>query len=331
MMTVKHHRGRTKVSLFRHEDFFELERDTLWVVDSFFAPFCEEGEYESMFIHANENNKTLETSLSIIRALEDRNLSKISVVGGGIIQDIASFAASIYKRGIEWDFYPTTLAAMADSCIGGKTSINVDGVKNKLGSFHPAKNVLIYPQFLKTLTNSQVRDGLGEIQHMIMCYTSTTKDLKVISDLVSSVIAEDNMHKFIRLINNSLWYKKNFVEKDEFDENTRRLLNLGHTFGHALEYATDNTISHGQAVSWGIYFALMLTPDFCGKNTYKKLVMPNVPVNWRSNFDRDKFFVALKKDKKNIKDGELTAILWNGAPYETQVLYCDVHAVLEEI
>ena len=114
---------------------------------------------------ATEENKTFDTVLKLVKFFSQNNVTKsdvITVIGGGITQEIASFACAIYKRGIAYHHFPTTLVAMCDSCIGGKTSLNFEGAKNQLGLVYPPSRVSIFPHFIDTLTNGEIQSGLGE-------------------------------------------------------------------------------------------------------------------------------------------------------------------------
>jgi len=190
-----------------------------------------------------ENNKTLDGSINIYRELIRRGVKSngsLFVIGGGILQDVVGFVCSTYCRGIKYELVPTTLLSQCDSCIGGKTSINFESVKNILGTFYPPNKIHICSDFIKTLTKEDYFSGLGEIVkfNILKNTTSNLSDLKI----------QD-------LIFDSLLYKASIIEIDEFDKKERKFLNYGHTFGHALESTSNYKIPHGTAVLFGILVA----------------------------------------------------------------------------
>lgn len=266
-----------------------------------------------LLIKASENSKSfseIQVTLKKIMQLGVTKKTSIVVIGGGIIQDIASFIASIYMRGITWIFIPTTLAAQADSCIGSKTSINFNGIKNILGTFYPPKKVLIDLSFLKSLNKSQILCGLGEILHYY-CYGGL-KYLNLLEKF--NFYNLSNFDDLKMLIYHSLIIKKKMVEKDEFDRSQRRLFNFGHTFGHALEGYFNFKIPHGRAVATGIDIAnyFSLRKKFIGYEEFKKInsiikkIEPRLNFN---NFNKKKYISFLLKDKKKISRNQVSFIL----------------------
>lgn len=177
--------------------------------------------------------------------------SHLVAIGGGVIQDIATFAASIYMRGIPWTYMPTTLLGMADSCIGGKSSINVLGYKNLVGNFYPPEQVLIDLDFVESLNEEQVVGGLFEA--VKICYARGYQAFQeYLSDAPALPVTTSSAQ---RVVMRALRTKKWFIETDEFDQKERLLLNFGHTFGHALEAGTGFGVSHGIAVGIGMLIA----------------------------------------------------------------------------
>lgn len=190
-------------------------------------------------IEANEKSKRIDNVTNVIEQVIELGFRKndtLVAIGGGVIQDITGFIASVLYRGVKWYFVPTTLLSQCDSCIGSKTSINVGEYKNQIGTFYPPKRIVLDYSFLDTLPKEAILSGYGEIvkYHILdQCY-----------DLVSDEIED--------LIVYSLRVKQGFIEIDEYDEHLRKLLNYGHTFGHAIESATGNKIPHGLAVMIGL-------------------------------------------------------------------------------
>lgn len=201
---------------------------------------------------ANENFKTIDGVVEVLDFVQKNNFSKketLIVAGGGIIQDVAAFVGATYKRGISWYFFPTTLLAMCDSCIGAKSSINYKGVKNQLGLFSSPTKIIINQNFIKTLDKSDLSNGLGEI--FKLCIIAGKNFLDQYNKCVEKGVIK-NFKDYENLVWSALSIKKCVIEKDEFDRNYRKSLNYGHTFGHALEILSDYQIPHGQAIAVGM-------------------------------------------------------------------------------
>lgn len=196
-----------------------------------------------------ESKKTMDTVMDIIlywKKIGVKKNWKAICIGGGISQDVTTIAANLYLRNINWYFFPTTLLSMCDSCIGGKCGINLGEYKNQVGVFYPPKKIFIDVNFLDTLTESDYINGWGELLKF-----SLTNDEKFYNELKAekNYIPCENISNYIY---KGLQVKKEVIEKDEFESDLRRILNYGHTFGHALEAYTKNEIPHGRAVIWGI-------------------------------------------------------------------------------
>jgi len=206
----------------------------------------------TVLVDASEKAKTLAGCESVVlemRAAGIRRGHHVVAVGGGVVQDIATFVTDIYMRGLAWTYVPTTLMAMADSCIGGKSSINVGGVKNLVGGFHPPSRVIVDPVFLPTLPPAAVAAGLAEA--VKICFCRGQDSFETYLEHYPAFEREPE-----RLLHHVLEAKKWFIEIDEHDQAERLLLNFGHTFGHALEAATSHRLSHGLGVAVGILCAL---------------------------------------------------------------------------
>lgn len=202
---------------------------------------------------ATENRKTLETVAEVIEAMRSAGATRGShlyALGGGIIQDVATFAASCYMRGIAWSYFPTTLLGMVDSCIGGKSSINVGPYKNIAGNFYPPDLVCIDTTFCASLPPVQVLEGLCEA--VKICFASTDDAFERYLAVADPRPSSADAATLKQIIAITLGAKKRFIEEDEFDTGIRLLLNFGHTFGHALEGASHYRISHGIAVGLGM-------------------------------------------------------------------------------
>jgi len=266
-------------------------------------------------IESNEQNKTINYCQEIIRdliKLKVRKDDRLVAVGGGITQDIVAFISSIIFRGVVWEFLPTTLLAQCDSCIGSKSSINFDSFKNLLGTFNPPSNIYIYKGFLNTLTESEIRSGIGEMLHYYF-----TEGIEL-ADEITSQISEllSDRSKLGYFIKNSLRIKKAIIEIDEFDQSLRHIFNYGHTFGHALEAITHYTIPHGQAITLGMDLAnyISLQLGFINSIQFDQMhliLLRNMPSFEFTKANISNYVNALSKDKKNKAD-KIGCILTKG-------------------
>jgi 3-dehydroquinate synthase len=202
-------------------------------------------------IEVKELNKTLEMVGQISEWLVQEGATKSSLIiaiGGGMVQDLATFTAHIYYRGINWVYLPTTLLSQSDSCIGAKCGLNLLQYKNQLGVIHSPSMVIICTNFLGSLGELDYSSGYGEILKL-----SLTGKLEFYTEfkihLEKHRFAKEDVSK---LIIYSLRAKQNVIEEDEYESNLRRILNYGHSFGHVLESLTENSIPHGAAIVFGM-------------------------------------------------------------------------------
>lgn len=226
------------------------------LADAFFRDRLAELELPVLFVEANEEAKDLAALPVLIEKFRRSGLARdgrIVAIGGGVVQDIACFVASTYMRGIQWIYLPTTLLAMVDSCIGGKSSINVGAYKNLLGTFYPPAEVVIVPEVLRTLSNAHIAAGRAEAAKI--CFAHGADAFQSYLDLDSGEFGPDPS----ALIALSLASKKWFIEVDEFDHAERLLLNFGHSFGHALESCSAFALPHGVAVGVGCLAAIEMS------------------------------------------------------------------------
>jgi 3-dehydroquinate synthase len=229
------------------------------IVDRYFESLARASGLPYLTIAADENAKSLSALESIILALKDKGVrrgDRLVALGGGVIQDIVTFIGSVYMRGLDWVYVPTTLMAMIDSCIGGKSSINVGTVKNLLGTFHPPAQIIINPEFVRTLPKIEVISGLAEAAKI--CFCRGTESFATYNQLVRPLLSDVPFvsAEIAQLIYEVLSAKVWFIEIDEFDHAERRLLNFGHTWGHALEVASSYAVPHGLAIALGMLAAL---------------------------------------------------------------------------
>ena len=261
-----------------------------------------------IWIEASEEAKSLPATLPVFEALKQAGFgrgSHLAAIGGGVIQDIATFVASLYMRGISWSYVPTTFLGMTDSCLGGKSSINAGAYKNLIGNFHPPKSIEILPVFARTLPAVELAGGAAEAAKIAFCRGAQAFHRYEV--LAAPVLAGDwNEHQLVALLHATLGVKQWFIETDEFDRAERRLLNFGHTWGHALESATGFAISHGLAVAVGMMAAI----QFSGAapeheplwNHCLELLRPVVSEAQLEAFAADRFIAAFKADKKHSPD-----------------------------
>ena len=210
-----------------------------------------EPTHPTLSVDPTEDEKTLSGVTRALSFLQSSNSTRETVVvaiGGGITQDIATVAAHLYYRGLKLMLVPTTLLAMTDSCIGAKCGINFGPFKNQLGVFHSPWRVLQYAPFLETISDVDVQSGYGEILKLLL---TGSKDAFL---RLQTAVGRGGFRnpELPTLIRESLDVKKLVIEEDEYEKDLRRILNYGHTFGHALEAVTDHEVPHGVAVAWGL-------------------------------------------------------------------------------
>ncbi len=213
-------------------------------------------------IAISEENKDLDGIKEIINILQlhqIRRSSKVVFIGGGVMQDLATLAASIYMRGIKWTYCPTTLQAMIDSCIGGKSSINFNSTKNVLGNYYPPSEIQIWTNFISTLSTDQIISGLVEGTKIAIAANSLKPFAQVFERYRASNFKSES--EIANLIMMSLKSKSLIVQEDEFDLGARKMLNYGHTFGHGIESISNFEIEHGVAVGLGIIAANFLSRE----------------------------------------------------------------------
>lgn len=265
------------------------------------------GHYGDHFAHLpsfsigqGEDNKTLQTVEQIYRWLLDNNADRSSfilAVGGGIVCDVAGFVASTFMRGIRFGFVSSTLLSQVDASVGGKNGVNLDGYKNIVGTFNQPEFVICDPAMLTTLDARDYRSGLAEVvKHTLI---ADAEMFEFIEQNVDKLLARD-AEAINLVVENSIRIKAKVVSMDEREKGERRKLNLGHTWGHAVEKLTH--LPHGEAVSIGLVFAaqlshlsgLMSSSDVQRlKTLLEKLQLPT-----SASFDRKKAFEYMLKDKK---------------------------------
>lgn len=260
---------------------------------------------EEFVLESGEITKKWESVGAIISRAIEVGAARDSLfvgVGGGVICDMAAFAGSIYMRGIEVILIPTTLLAMADAALGGKTGIDFQGYKNMIGTFAPALEIRICIDLLNSLPDREYMNGLAEIvKHGLL---RDTEILKILTKHQKCVIARDR-EVLTELVERSIRVKAWYVEQDAVESGIRAHLNLGHTFGHALESVSGFTgISHGEAVVWGIIKALkagvlmgVTDPSWLAE-VLDLAERYSYDLKTPKDIDSDELIETLKKDKK---------------------------------
>ncbi|UTC66633.1 MULTISPECIES: 3-dehydroquinate synthase family protein [unclassified Treponema] len=291
----------------------------MYIADSNTAPIAKSAknfrsDLPLVIIEAGEENKNFTSLLLILKTALDAGLSRNSVfigVGGGLVCDLAAFAASVYMRGAKCTLVPTSLLAMSDAAIGGKTAINFDGYKNMVGTFFKADEIYISTGVLKTLSKKEYLSGLAEIFKMGLLYS---KDIYRAFALQKEKILKRDDALCLELVKKAIEAKAMVVSRDFDEKNERAFLNLGHSFGHALESVLNfSKISHGEAVAWGISKAMLIgrrlgLTDPAYADEVCSLIRSYSRMNQSVLPDADSIIEAMKKDKKNI-NGKIRLIL----------------------
>lgn len=293
-------------SLCRAGELLNLNRKVLIVTDKgvpdkyskTVASQCKEAEI--VCVPQGEGSKSfgvLEKILSKMLSLGFTRGDCIVSVGGGVAGDLGGFAASIYMRGIDFYNIPTTVLSQVDSSIGGKTAINLDKIKNVVGTFYQPKKVLIDIDVLKTLPERQIAAGLAEAVKM-----SVTSD----RELFELFEKENPMEYLGTIIERSLRIKASVVEEDERENGLRKILNFGHTIGHGIESYTEiNGLYHGECVALGMI-------PMCNKKVRERLIPVLEKLNLPTSveIDEEKIYQAMIHDKKSA-GGKITVIKSN--------------------
>lgn len=289
-------------SVIKDGDYIIVDRKIVELYNAQISPILADTNH--IIIDATEDQKSYQGVEPLISQLIEggfRKNHRLIAIGGGITQDTTAFMASIMYRGVDWLFYPTTLLAQCDSCIGSKTSINFGEYKNQIGGFYPPNQIFIYSHFIDTLTEGEMKSGLGEMLHYYV--VAGEEDFKFYKENYLAAFTDKQV--LAKLIARSLEIKKGYIERDEFDRGPRQVFNYGHSFGHAIEALTHFRVPHGVAVSYGMDMAnfvsvkLGLIPEQV-RNEIREVVVHFWPGFEITELDVDTFIKALSKDKKNV-------------------------------
>lgn len=291
--------------------FIICDRNAAWIVERLGMDAA-----GVLKIEATEQRKTLRTVQEIGRWLMDRDADRNALVlgiGGGITTDIAGFTASVYKRGIRFAFLPTTLLAQVDASIGGKNGVNLDAFKNMLGVFRQPEATFICPETLETLPCSQIVSGAAELLKTFLICNDGNNYEKSVKVLEHAKAHQGNLPAGLNeLVAAAASIKAGIVERDPEEHGERRLLNLGHTFAHAIEKLSGEEIGHGSAVSMGMVLAARLSEKsgFAQNGLAARMEADfkacGLPVE--SPFAIEEMTEAMKKDKK-AENGRIHFVL----------------------
>ena len=255
------------------------------------------GEAEIVCLPRGEETKSLENFRLLLSRMLEKGMTRhdcVAAVGGGVPGDLAGFAAACFMRGVDFYNVPTTVLSQVDSSIGGKTAVNLDGVKNIVGAFHQPRGVLADPETLRTLPARQVANGLAEAVKMALCFDA---------EGFARFEGEDPLGDLVPVIADSLRCKKAVVEQDEKEQGLRQVLNFGHTLGHGIESLRgENGLLHGECVALGML-------PMCGEAVRERLlpVLRRLGLPTACDADPDRVMAAVLHDKK-ARGGLITAV-----------------------
>lgn len=285
-------------SLKKAGQLLELDRRVLVVTDEGVPPECagcvasQCREAIVVTVPRGEGSKSFEQLERLLSAMLEASFTRgdcVVAVGGGVVGDLSGFAASCYMRGIDFYNIPTTLLAQVDSSVGGKTAVNFGGVKNIVGAFYQPKKVIIDPETLKTLERRQLMAGLAEA--IKMAATSSAELFEIIEK------SEDLDADLPEIIRRSLCIKRDVVEQDPKENGLRRILNFGHTVGHAVEGFNKGKLLHGECVALGM-------PPMCSGEALERVtkVLKKYGLPTEIEQSADELMPYLKHDKKMTAD-----------------------------
>lgn len=268
--------------------------------------------FEKVEVEADERHKTMQTVEEVIRRLlelhADRDVLLLGV-GGGITTDICGFVASIYKRGVACGLVPTTLLGMVDAAIGGKNGVNMLGYKNMVGTIRQPEFVVSTINFLPTLETVEVRQGLAEMLKVFLISGEHFEECGAffassgVGEMLKDVAKRSQLQVFIQA---AVAVKEGLVREDERDNGVRQLLNLGHTFGHALERCTG--MAHGDAVAIGMVCAAKCVNSADIPLIISVLQFCKLPVDIPADVSREALLEAMMQDKKRA-DGRCRVVV----------------------
>lgn len=254
---------------------------------------------------ASEKNKSISSCQQVYSQLILNEFGRdtlIVAIGGGITGDIAGYVASTFARGVQLVQIPTTLLAMVDSSVGGKTGINFEETKNIVGTFYQPEFVLIDTDFLKTLPHEEMICGVGEI--LKYAFLADERFFRYVNENLDKLIKGDHLVTS-KIIESCIRFKGDVVTSDEKESGLRKILNLGHTFAHAIEVEQNYSIKHGQAVAIGLVCALYLSKEMgiLSEKNFRDYLRLSLKIKGKVNinsFDVNSIYQIMKRDKKGV-------------------------------
>lgn len=269
-------------------------------------------QYIIYAVKPGECSKSFDELQKLLNLMLENGFSRkdcVVAVGGGVVGDLAGFAASVYMRGIDFYNIPTTLLSQIDSSIGGKTAVNFGEIKNSVGTFYQPKKVLIDPDLLKTLPARQISNGLAEAVKMAL-----TSDYSLFRIIETKSIEECIDEIIIKSLN----IKKAVVEQDEKENGLRRILNFGHTIGHGIEISKESDFYHGECVAMGLI-------PMCDESIRPRVieVLKKCQLYNRAEFNWEEIKNAIFHDKKANGDTVTVTVVHNIGEYEIIAMNCD--------
>ncbi|MDO4190203.1 MAG: 3-dehydroquinate synthase [Bacteroidales bacterium] len=278
-------------------------------------------------VEPGEETKTLVTAERLWQSMQQHQLTRRSLLlnlGGGVVTDLGGFVAATYRRGIHFINLPTTLLAMVDASVGGKTGLNFLGVKNQIGVFATPNKIIINTQFLATLSEAEYYSGLAEmVKHALLT------DVDMLKQTLACQPTDTSTPAFLQLLQRNIETKQHYVTNDLYDYGIRQALNLGHTFGHAFEaqaMTMQRPIAHGNAVAWGLLCALYLSVQ---KHNFPKEWLTILFQFTRDNYAQlpfdcshyDHLLALMYADKKRVGENVVMTLLSNiGQPQVQQTV-----------
>ena len=288
---------------------------TVWIADTNTARLLPTPPQHLITIPDGDENKTLATVTRVWDEMERMGVTRHSLVvnlGGGMVTDLGGFAAATFKRGVRFINVPTTLLSAVDAAVGGKTGINYHELKNEIGAFAPASDVIVSTRFFDTLPIEEMKSGFAEVIKHGMLSDRDEFHRLLGHDFTAPIDHDDLLERLRR----SVQVKVDIVARDPNEQGERKALNLGHTVGHAFESLAmkrGKPVPHGYAVAWGLVTEAVLS--------HLKLNFPSEDVHLLGNFVRDNYrgfpftcddyddLLALMRHDKKSRDGEITCTL----------------------
>ena len=266
-----------------------------------------------------EDSKSISTLSHLLSTMLQSGFTRtdaVVAVGGGVVGDLSGFAAATFMRGIDFYNIPTTLLSQVDSSIGGKTGVNLNGVKNMVGAFWQPRGVLIDPDTLETLPPRLRAEGMAEYVKMALCFDER---------MFEALEKEDPWQDTEQALHNALSLKKMVVEADERESGLRKLLNFGHTIGHGVESAAQGALYHGECVAIGM---MPMCSDAVRGRLQPVLEKLGLPVS--TDLDKETIWAAMQHDKKSDSTGFSAVFVEEiGKAYTKTISFDEMRTILE--